>query len=124
MEAQLEGDDVLDVLRRWLAKDVEPHVIALEHADEYPHEMVEQMREFGLFGATIPTEYGGLGLSSSVYAEIVALISETWMSLTGVLNSHLMMAELVRRYGTDEQRAAILPRSAPITTIRPGGSKR
>jgi alkylation response protein AidB-like acyl-CoA dehydrogenase len=112
VEAQLEGDDVLDVLRRWLAKDVEPHVIALEHADEYPHEMVEQMREFGLFGATIPTEYGGLGLSSSVYAEIVALISETWMSLTGVLNSHLMMAELVRRYGTDEQRAAILPRSA------------
>ncbi len=112
VEAQLEGDDVLDVLRRWLTKDVEPHVIALEHADEYPHEMVEQMREFGLFGATIPVEYGGLGLSSSVYAAVVALISETWMSLTGVLNSHLMMAELVRRYGTDDQRAVILPRCA------------
>ena len=58
--------------------------------------MVEQMREFGLFGATIPTEYGGLGLSTTGYAEIVTQISAVWMSLTGVLNSHLMMAHLIR----------------------------
>ena len=74
--------------------------------------MVEQMREFGLFGATIPTEYGGLGLSTTVYAEIVTQISAVWMSLTGVLNSHLMMAHLIRTFGTDEQRADFLPKLA------------
>lgn len=105
-------DAILDVLQRWLDKDVRPNVLELEHADTYPTEMVERMREFGLFGATIPIEYGGLGLSTSTYARIVELISTVWMSLTGVINSHLMMAELVRRYGTDEQRATILPACA------------
>ena len=86
-----------------------PNVIELEHADEYPTEMVEQMREFGLFGATIPVEHGGLGLPAAVYAQIVTRISEVWMSLTGVLNSHLMMAHLINRFGTDEQRKTFLP---------------
>ena len=71
--------------------------------------MVEQMREFGLFGATIPEEYGGLGLSASSYAKIVEAISGVWISLTGVLNSHLMMAELIRRFGTDEHENEMLP---------------
>ena len=101
-----------DVLARWLERDVLPNVIELDHADEYPTEMVEQMREFGLFGATIPTEYGGLGLSTSTYAEIVTQISAVWMSLTGVLNSHLMMAHLIRTFGTDEQRDDFLPKLA------------
>ena len=105
----VEVSEMLDVLRRWLDHDVLPNVIELEHADEYPHAMVEQMREFGLFGATIPQEYGGLGLTASAYSEIVMVISEVWMSLTGVLNSHLMMAELVRRHGTPAQRAELLP---------------
>jgi alkylation response protein AidB-like acyl-CoA dehydrogenase len=106
------GDEIVEVLRRWLTRDVLPRVLELEHADEYPREMVEQMREFGLFGATIPEEYGGLGLSAGEYARIVETISEVWMSLTGVLNSHLMMAELIRRHGTDEQRRTLLPRCA------------
>lgn len=105
-------DEILSVLDRWLEKDVRPNVLELEHADAYPTEMVEQMREFGLFGATIPVEYGGLGLSTSTYARVVERISEVWMSLTGVINSHLMMAELVRRFGTDAQRESILPRCA------------
>jgi alkylation response protein AidB-like acyl-CoA dehydrogenase len=108
----LEREGILAVLRRWLAQDVLPDVLRLEHADEYPAAMVDQMREFGLFGATIPTEYGGLGFGAALYSEIVALISETWMSLTGVINSHLMMAELVRRYGTERQRSELLPRFA------------
>jgi len=87
-------------------------VLELEHADQYPREMVEQMREFGLFAATIPEEYGGLGLGASAYVRIVESIARAWMSLTGVLNTHLMVAELVRRYGTDEQRAQFLPRLA------------
>jgi alkylation response protein AidB-like acyl-CoA dehydrogenase len=112
-EAEVTQDDdaheILRVLRSWLDREVEPVVLELEHADEYPRGLVEQMREFGLFGATIPQEYGGLGLSAAAYAQIVEEISRVWMSLTGVINSHLMMAELVRRYGTDEQRARFLP---------------
>jgi alkylation response protein AidB-like acyl-CoA dehydrogenase len=104
-----DAQEILRVLRTWLERDVAPVVLELEHADEYPRALVEQMREFGLFGATIPAEYGGLGLRASEYARVVEEISRVWMSLTGVINSHLMMAELVRRYGTDDQRARLLP---------------
>src|SRR5215207_307053 len=100
------------VLGDWLDRHVRPGVIELEHADRYPTDMVEQMREFGLFGATIAPEFGGLGLPTSVYAEVVAQISAVWMSLTGVLNSHLMMAHLIARFGTDQQRGAFLPAMA------------
>ena len=105
-------DEFRRVLAQWLERDVLPNVIELDHADEYPTTMVEQMREFGLFGATIPTEYGGLGLSTSTYAEIVTQISAVWMSLTGVLNSHLMMAHLIRTFGNDAQRDDFLPKLA------------
>lgn len=111
-DVERESAAFLDVIKRWLAKDVEPNVLEFEHADRYPTQMVEQMREFGLFGATIPEEFGGLGMSVTAYAKIVEVISGVWMSLTGVLNSHLMMAELIRRYGTDEQRREMLPRLA------------
>ena len=106
-----EGDraEFRRTLTKWLDHDVRPHVLELEHADRYPTDMVEQMREFGLFGATIPARYGGLGLSAGAYADVVATISEVWMSLTGVINSHLMMAHLIHRFGTDEQREAFLP---------------
>ncbi len=104
--------DFTETLSRWLEKDVRPQVIEFEQADRYPTEMVEQMRTFGLFGATIPSGYGGLGLGAGPYAEIVSMISEVWMSLTGVLNSHLMMAHLVHKFGTDEQRDEFLPAMA------------
>jgi alkylation response protein AidB-like acyl-CoA dehydrogenase len=74
--------------------------------------MVEQMRSFGLFGATIPVAYGGLGLPATVYADLVAQISAVWMSLTGVINSHLMMAHLLARFGSEEQRDEFLPAMA------------
>jgi alkylation response protein AidB-like acyl-CoA dehydrogenase len=101
-----------DSVARWLDRDVRPNVLKFEHADMYPADMVEQMRKFGLFGATIPAEYGGLGLPASVYAQIVEAISEVWMSLTGVINSHLMVAHLVCRFGTEDQRRCLLPRLA------------
>ena len=72
----------------------------LERDDVWPAQMVEQMRAFGLFGATIGPQYGGLGLSAQLYARIVARISEVWMSLAGIFNSHLMMALLVEKYGS------------------------
>jgi alkylation response protein AidB-like acyl-CoA dehydrogenase len=112
IEEDVATDELLETLERWLANDVVPHVLELEHADAYPHEMVEQMREFGLFGSTIPEEYGGLGLSATAYVRIVEAISRAWMSLTGVVNTHLMVGELVRRYGTEDQRVDLLPRLA------------
>lgn len=109
------GDDdamMLDAIRKWLDRDVKPHVLRLEHADEYPHAMVAQMKELGLFGATIPAEYGGLGLSATTYARVVEEIASVWMSLTGIFNSHLIMAACVAREGTEEQKSRYLPKFA------------
>jgi alkylation response protein AidB-like acyl-CoA dehydrogenase len=103
---------ILDALRKWLDKEVRPHVMKLEHDDVWPAEMVEQMKAFGLFGAVIDPQWGGLGLSASTYAKIVTAISEVWMSLTGIFNSHLMMAILVEKFGTAEQKTRFLPRFA------------
>jgi alkylation response protein AidB-like acyl-CoA dehydrogenase len=104
--------EILDAIEKWLARDVRPHVLKLDHADEYPHEMVEQMKDLGLFGATIPQECGGLGLSATTYARIVEKIAESWMSLSGIFNSHLIMAACVARMGTPEQKAEWLPKFA------------
>jgi alkylation response protein AidB-like acyl-CoA dehydrogenase len=82
----------------------------MEHDDIYPHQMVEDMKAMGLFGAVIDPQWGGLGLPASTYAKIVTRISEVWMSLTGIFNSHLMMAILVEKYGTPEQQERLLPR--------------
>ncbi len=103
---------ILDAIGRWLERDVKDQVLELEHGDIYPQAMVDQMIEFGLFGAMIPEQYGGLGLSSSTYARIVSTIAEVWMSLTGIFNSHLIMASAVNRFGTDWQKEHYLPRFA------------
>jgi alkylation response protein AidB-like acyl-CoA dehydrogenase len=108
------GDEtlMLESIDRWLERDVRPHVKRFDHADEYPHAIVEQMRELGLFGATIGRDYGGLGLSVETYARIVARIAEVWMSLTGVFNSHLIMSAILERRGTEAQKREFLPRFA------------
>lgn len=107
-----EDTMILDAINKWLDRDVRPHVLRLDHADEYPTEMVEQMKELGLFGATIPQEYGGLGLSATTYARIVEAIASVWMSLSGIFNSHLIMAACVARQGTEAQKAFYLPKFA------------
>jgi alkylation response protein AidB-like acyl-CoA dehydrogenase len=103
---------LLDAIERWLEKEVRPKVMRLEHDDIYPHELVGQMKEMGLFGAVLDPQWGGLGLSASTYAKIVMKISAVWMSLTGIFNSHLMMAMLVEKFGNAEQKARFLPRMA------------
>ena len=103
---------MLDAISRWLERDVRPKVRELEHDDVYPEQMVERMKQLGLFGATIPQEYGGLGLPATTYAKIVATIAEVWMSLTGIFNSHLIMAAAVSRFGTDAQKRHFLPKFA------------
>jgi alkylation response protein AidB-like acyl-CoA dehydrogenase len=105
-------NEILDAIDRWCEREVAPHVMALEHADIWPGQMVEQMKALGLFGATISPQYGGLGLSAGIYSRIVTRISETWMSLTGIFNSHLMMALLVERYGAPALKEKYLPRFA------------
>jgi alkylation response protein AidB-like acyl-CoA dehydrogenase len=103
---------LLDAIQRWLEKEVRPQVMRLEHDDIYPREMVETMKAMGLFGAVLDPQWGGLGLSASTYAKIVMQISTVWMSLTGIFNSHLMMAMLVQKFGTEEQKKRFLPRMA------------
>jgi len=107
-----EEDEILDVIDRWVEKEVRPIARRFDQADEYPHDLVEQMKELGLFGATIGQEWGGLGLSASAYARIVTRISQAWMAPTGIFNSHLIMAACVERNGTEEQMRTWLPRFA------------
>jgi alkylation response protein AidB-like acyl-CoA dehydrogenase len=104
--------ELLEAVDRFLAREVRPHVRALEHADVWPAEIVEGMRAMGLFGCIIDERYGGLGLSARTYAAIIERISAVWMSLAGIINSHLIMAALVQRSGSEAQRLRFLPRFA------------
>ena len=113
MNAASNDDDlILDTIDRFLVRDVEPHVMELEHNDIWPEEIVAKMAELGLFGAIIKEEYGGLGLSCLTYAKIVERVSRTWMSLSGIFNSHLIMAYALQRFGTEKQRREWLPKFA------------
>src|SRR5882724_9196726 len=100
---------VLDTVRRFVTREVIPVASKYEHADEYPQPLVDRMRELGLFGATIPAEYGGLGLDYTTYAMIVEELCRGWMSLSGVLNTHLMFAYVLQMHGTAEQKTRYLP---------------
>jgi alkylation response protein AidB-like acyl-CoA dehydrogenase len=103
---------MFDAIDKWVEKKVAPVAMQLEHDDEYPHELVEDMKELGLFGALIDPEFGGLGLDAKTYSTIVTKISQEWMSLTGIFNSHLMMAQIVQRFGTGKQKDYWLPKFA------------
>ena len=107
-----EESQVLDTIERWVEREVRPIARRFDQADEYPRDLVEQMKELGLFGATISQAWGGLGLSASCYARLVTAISSAWMAPTGIFNSHLIMAQAVERHGTDEQKRELLPRFA------------
>lgn len=103
---------ILDAVDRFLEREVRPVAHDLEARDEWPAEIVEKMKELGLFGATIGEEYGGLGLSAATYSKIVERVSAVWMSVSGIFNSHLIMAQAVERAGTEEQKRKWLPKFA------------
>ena len=103
---------ILVAIDRFLEREVRPHAHEFEAKDIYPAELVESMKSMGLFGCMIEPQYGGLGLSSLTYAKIVERISAVWMSLSGIINSHLIMANTVQRHGTEAQRQQYLPRFA------------
>jgi alkylation response protein AidB-like acyl-CoA dehydrogenase len=111
-ELDPEQRQILSTLNRFVEREVKPVASEMEHRDEYPHALVERMKELGLFGAIIPTEYGGMGLSFTTYALIIEEICRGWMSLTGVLNSHLLFAHILALFGTEEQKQRLLPAMA------------
>jgi alkylation response protein AidB-like acyl-CoA dehydrogenase len=103
---------ILDAVEVWAEKELRPIARKFDLADEYPTDVVEQMKELGLFGATISPEYGGLGLSSWTYAQIVIKVASIWMAPSGIFNSHLIMASAIERSGTEAQKQKYLPRMA------------
>jgi alkylation response protein AidB-like acyl-CoA dehydrogenase len=107
-----ERQEILRTIREFVDRDVAPNVSRYEHADEFPYALVETMREIGLFGTTIPEQYGGLGLDLTTYALIVKELSRGWISLSGVINTHFIASFMLTSFGTDEQKEELLPRMA------------
>jgi alkylation response protein AidB-like acyl-CoA dehydrogenase len=105
-------DALIDTVRRFVARDVIPVASEFEHADRYPDAIVETMKELGLFGVTIPENYGGLGLDLLTYIGVVEELSYGWMSLSGVVNTHTIAASIIAANGTEEQKQRWLPRLA------------
>ena len=102
--------EIISTVRLFVDREIIPNAQELEHADTYPQAIVDQMREMGLFGLMIPTEYGGLGESLLTYALCVEELARGWMSISGVINTHFIVAYLIRQHGTDEQKQRFLPR--------------
>jgi hypothetical protein len=105
-------DEIISTVRRFVDKEIIPTAPELERTDTYPQAIVDQMREMGLFGLMIPEEYGGLGESLLTYALCVEELARGWMSISGVLNTHFIVAYMLRQHGTDAQKQRFLPRMA------------
>jgi alkylation response protein AidB-like acyl-CoA dehydrogenase len=104
--------EILSTVKDFVDNEIIPNSLALEHADEYPEAIVKGMADMGLFGLMIPEEYGGLGESLLTYALVVEQIARGWMSISGVINTHFIVAYMVMQHGTDEQKARLLPKMA------------
>lgn len=103
---------IIDMIDKWVENDVRPIAKEYDQEDKYPHALAEQMKELGLFGATIGQEFGGLGLPASIYAKIVMKVASAWMAPSGIFNSHLIQASAIERCGTQAQKERFLPRMA------------
>jgi len=104
--------EMIETIKRFVEREVIPVASALDHKNEYPHQLVARMKELGLFGATIPQEYGGLGLDVTTYAMLIEELCVGWMSLSGILNTHLLLAYLIRTQGSDDQKQRYLAKMA------------
>jgi len=107
-----DQQEFVDAVEVWVEKELRPVARQYDLADEYPHDIVAQMKELGLFGATIGEAYGGLGLSAWTYAQIVIKVASVWMAPSGIFNSHLIVASAIERNGTEAQKRKYLPRMA------------
>jgi alkylation response protein AidB-like acyl-CoA dehydrogenase len=104
--------EILKTVRTFVDNEILPVATKLEHADEYPTDIVEGMKDLGLFGLTIPEEYGGLGESLLTYALVVEELARGWMSVSGIVNTHFIVAYMLMQHGTDEQKQRLLPQMA------------
>ena len=100
------------MVRQFVDEQIIPNAEHYDHEDEFPEPIVEQMKELGLFGVTIPEEYGGMGLDLTTYAMIVEELSRGWISISGVVNTHFIGSYLLMKFGTDEQKEHFLPKMA------------
>ncbi|URN03371.1 acyl-CoA dehydrogenase family protein [Actinomadura madurae] len=107
-----EQREIVATVRAFVDKEILPVATRMEHADEYPQAIVDGMKDLGLFGLTIGEEHGGLGASLLTYALVVEELSRGWMSVSGIVNTHFIVAWMIARHGTPEQRAHYLPRMA------------
>src|SRR6187549_2492779 len=104
-----DQSEILKAVRQFVDEQIIPVAQELEHADEYPSEIIEGLKELGVFGLTIPEEFGGLGESLLTYALVVEEIARGWMSVSGVINTHFIVAYMLRQHGTKEQKDRLLP---------------
>jgi len=104
--------EILDTVRTFVDREIIPTAQELEHSDTYPQAIVDRMCEMGLFGLMIPEEYGGLGESLLTYALCVEELARGWMSVSGVINTHFIVAYMIRQHGTEAQKEHFLPRMA------------
>jgi alkylation response protein AidB-like acyl-CoA dehydrogenase len=107
-----EQKAILEMVRQFVDEQILPKAEHYDHEDEFPEPIVEQMKELGLFGVTIPEEYGGMGLDLTTYAMIVEELSRGWISISGVVNTHFIGSYLLMKFGSDEQKERLLPRMA------------
>tara|TARA_Y100000817_G_scaffold57339_2_gene42434 strand:+ start:4555 stop:5715 length:1161 start_codon:yes stop_codon:yes gene_type:complete len=105
-------NQIVNVVKDFIKKDVDPIASTYEQEDIYPHELIPTMKELGLFGITIPEEYGGMGLDFTTFAKIFEEISKGWMSLSGIIGTHHILSHVISTYGTEEQKNRILPKMA------------
>ena len=104
--------EIVSTVRQFVDKEIIPVAQELEHSDTYPQAIVDQMKDMGLFGLMIPEEYGGLGESLLTYALCVEELARGWMSISGVINTHFIVAYMIRQHGTEEQKRYHLTKMA------------
>ena len=107
-----EQKAIIQMVRQFVDEQIIPNAEHYDHADEFPAPIVEQMKELGLFGVTIPEQYGGMGLDLTTYALIVEELSRGWISISGIVNTHFIGSYLLLKFGTDEQKETYLPKMA------------
>ena len=112
-DKQVETESLIRAtVRDFVTREVIPVADDYDHNDTYPEPLISRMKELGFFGLTIPESYGGSGLSAVIYASVIEELAKGWMSLTGALNTHLLLARMIEESGTDDQRARLLPQMA------------
>src|ERR1700742_4840313 len=107
-----EQEAIVEMVRQFADEQIIPNAEHYDHEDTFPEPIVEQMKELGLFGVTIPEEYGGMGLDLTTYAMIVEELSRGWISISGIVNTHFIGSYLLMKFGTEEQKQNYLPKMA------------